>query len=388
MKKERFPLRILNVFGRMDRGGAETGTLQVLRRIDKSKFQYDFLTLKEGQGYFDDEIKKYSSKIYQIKYSKNLIIFYNKFKNLINKIGPYSIIHSRVHHYSGFILFMAKRMGIPIRIAHSHSATPPTTGINKIIRMPYFIITKLLIKKYATAGLAVSKVAANSLFGKEWDKNPKFHIIYTGIDLTPFKNPLSNISKKALGLPDNSIVIGHVGSFREAKNHPFLIEIMEELLKLNQHFHLLLCGEGQLSEKIKTVVQLKGMDKNIHFLGLREDIPQLMLNVMDIFVLPSIYEGLPHVGVEAQAAGLPVIFSEKITREVNIIKSLVQYLPIDKGAQIWASAIMKRTKNINRTKLPEAYKLILNTEFDVNIGTKKLLDFYLNEYENYLRTRS
>ncbi len=370
----------------MDRGGAETGAMQVLRRIDKSKFQYDFLTLKEGPGYFDAEIEKLGSRIYYLKKRSNPFLFYKELKKLFKTVGPYPIIHSRVHHYSGFILFMAKQLGIPVRIAHSHSATPPSRGLTKLLRYPYYFVTKVLIKQYATAGLAVSKVAAESLFGKNWEKNPKFKVIYTGIDLLPYRERKELNLKQDLNLPDDSIVIGHVGSFRVAKNHIFLLKIFRELYQKDQRFHLLLCGTGPLKNAMENLSKELQITSNVHFLGLRNDIPQLMLNVMDMFVLPSIYEGLPHVGVEAQAAGLPCFFSDKVTREIALIDHLVRFLPIDQGEKLWVDAIYALVEKNKLKKDPTAYRKIQDTEFDVEVGAQKLIEFYLKAYEDSFRS--
>lgn len=382
-------IKILNVFGLMNRGGAETGAMQALRRMDKSKFQYDFLVLKKGTGHFDSEILSHGSKIIYLEGVKNPFKFYRNFKQILKVYGPYQIIHSRVHHFSGIVLLYAKLLGIPVRIAHSHSDLPESKDTITVLRRIYYLITELLINGFSTVGLAVSRIAAKSLFGQKWKTESRFQVLYTGIDLKPYEKSQKNLlTKKSFGIPENSIIIGHVGSFRKAKNHQFLINIFYKLHAKHPQYHLLLCGDGPLKTDIQQMVEKLNINTNIHFLGIRDDIPDLMMHIMDIFVLPSIYEGLPHVGIEAQAAGLHCIFSETITREVQVNGQLVCFLPIEHSVEIWVDTILDIVESNNIIHQPDAYKKIKNSQFDINIGVQRLSALYTKLYEDSIRTRS
>lgn len=382
-------IKILHVFGQMNRGGAETGIMQALRRLDPAKFHFDFLVNRKEKGFFDEEIRALGSEIIYWEGMKSPLKSYKNFKKNIQDHGPYDIIHSRLHHFSGFVLLLAKMAGIPIRIAHSHSDISLLAKNTKIKRKIYYKFTKYLIRKYATQGIAVSQSAAVSLFGRNWESDPKYKVLYTGIDLEPYKKIIDKEKiRKTLNIPKNSFVIGHVGSFREPKNHIFLIKVFEKIVRQDQNSYLLLCGDGILRAQIEREVNRKSLSDKVFFTGFREDVPDLLLGAMDVFVLPSFYEGLPHVGIEAQAAGLPCFFSETITKEVRVINDLSHFLPINKGVEPWVKSIQKYRDNEKKTRFDDAYKNIQNTEFDITVGVQKLKDLYMRAYESCIRTRS
>lgn len=384
-----YPIRVLQVFKKMDRGGAETGIMQALRRTDPNMIKFDFIVNSREKGYFDDEIKSLNSNIYYWDSIKNPFLFYINFRKIIKKHGPFDIIHSRLHHFSGIVLLAARILKVPIRIAHSHSAINTHSNKVSLIRRIYYKLCKILINYNSTCGFAVSKKAAESLFGKKWNKKSKYKVIYTGIDLSPYKQPINKINiRKNLGISDKSTVIGHVGSFREPKNHKFLVQIFYELQKKHSDIYLILCGQGTLENDTKNLVKQKSIYDKVLFLGLRDDIPSIMMAAMDIFVLPSKYEGFPHAAIEAQAAGLPCFLSENITTEVRVVKDLVYFLPINSGEKIWTKTILSYLNSNERIHKTDAYKRIEGTQFDVNIGVKNLTKEYLQLYESTFRTRS
>ena len=372
-------INILHVFAQMNQGGAETGVMQALRRIDANKFHFDFLVTKKDTGQFDDEILSFGSKILYWDKFRSPIKSPKNFRQILRNQEFYPIIHSRLHHFSGYVLWLAYKNHIPVRIAHSHSDISNVKDNSNIYRKFYYKLSRYLIHKYATLGLAVSNSAAQSLFGRNWQNDPKYKVVYTGIDLNPFKEKNSKITRASLNISREAFVIGHVGSFREPKNHSFLLDVFKEVSLKEEKAFLILCGDGPLKNEMQKKVNELGLTSKVKFLGHFKYIAQIMKNVFDIFVLPSKREGLPHVAIEAQAAGLPSLFSQNITREIELIKELTFFLPIDQGISTWVKKILSIKKN-KPLKIPNAYQKIEGTAFDVKVGVQNLFHIYEKEF--------
>jgi glycosyltransferase involved in cell wall biosynthesis len=336
------PIRILHVIGKMTRGGAETWLMHILRNIDREIFKIDFLVGTTEPGAYDDEIRSLGSRIICCTKPANLWQYGQKFQQILSEYGPYDIVHSHVHHYSGYILQLAARAGIPMRIAHSHVDSTALEANSGWLRRSYLRLMMRWINRYATVGLGCSDVANADLFGANWKNDPRWQSYYYGIDLAPFEQSIDPaIVRSELGIPEQAVVIGHVGRFEAQKNHTFLIDIFAEVLKREPRAYLLLIGEGPLRVKIEQQVVQHGLQHRTIFAGSRADVPRLMLGAMDIFLLPSLCEGLPLVGIETQSAGLPAILSEAITTEICIVKSLITQLSLSQSVAIWAEEILR-----------------------------------------------
>ena len=368
--------KILHVFGKMDRGGAETWIVNVLKIIDKKSYNFDFLVHKDSRGDYDEEILKFGCKILYCANYKNPFKYFLNLKRLIELNGPYDIIHSHVHHYSGFVIFFAHILKIPMKIVHSHNDTLHIQKRAKILKKCYYFLTYLLIKKYSTIGIACSEKAAVSLFGSNWNSYSKFILQYTGIDVTKFK---INIDKSEFriknGLPKEGYIIGHVGNFHKQKNHKFLIDVFKEVNEFDKNTYLLLIGEGHLKEYIYSLIEEYNLNDYVFFTGTISNVNEFMIAAMDIFLLPSLYEGLPLVGMEAQAAGLNCLFSENISEEIIIYPPIAKRLPIYRGVWPWKNEILKVKSNIKESfhKI-KALEIVENSPFNViksvNIITK------------------
>lgn len=339
-------IKVLHVIKGLDRGGPETGLIMLLQNIDRTRFQIDFLITVEKKCEYDDLARSLGARLINnptphrpLKYAVNFI-------NNNRKYGPYDIVHIHVHHYSGYVLLISKLCGIKKRIVHSRSDTRYIDKHSGILRKIYLWVMKELIAKYATHYIAVSKEAAESLYKRSIIEKKVVHILPSGIDLSLFKQDVKKEDVRAeLGIPKNATVIGHVGRFHPAKNHNLIINIALYLLTVKRDYVFLLIGEGQLMEEIKLKARNLGIESNILFLGVRRDVPKLMMGAMDIFLFPSLYEGLPVALIEAQAAALPCLISNRITEEVDIIKPLIFRLdPFDSPLK-WVGKILYVTKN-------------------------------------------
>lgn len=327
--------------GAMERGGVETWLMQVLRHIDRERFHVDFLVHTTEKCVFDDEIRSLGSRVIPCLAPSQPISYARNFFQAVQNFGPYDIIHSNVHTYSGYVLRLARRAGIPVRIAHSHSDTSGQWANASWLRRLYLTSMRNWIYRYATDGLAASHEAAAALFGHTWESDFRWRILYCGIDLTPFEAEVNKADVRAeLGIPLDAKVIGHVGGFRAPKNHEFLVEIAEETSKRDPRVCFLLVGDGPLRVPIERDVVGRGLSGKVIFAGQRADVPRLMLGGMDVFLLPSTYEGLPLVLLEAQAAGLPYIVSTTVTDEVDWVEDLSRRLPLSDPASVWAEELL------------------------------------------------
>jgi len=371
-------VRILHVVGGMVQGGVETWLMHVLRHIDREHFCMDFLVHTTQPCAYDDEIRALGSQIIPCLDPPRPWLYAHNFKRVLREHGPYDIVHSHVHHYSGYVLRLAQQAGVPVRMAHSHNDTSPVEANAGLMRRGYLTLMKRWIAQYATVGLAASRLAAADLFGPTWEADPRWQILHYGIDLTPFQGHIDPVAVRAeLNIPAEVFVMGHIGRFAEQKNHAFLVDIVTEVAKREPRTRLLLVGDGSLRPAIEQKVAQADLTDRVIFAGLRADVPRLMRGVMDVFVLPSFYEGLPLVGIEAQAAGLPVILSDAITEEVDRVRPLVQRLSLSQPASAWAEAILTMRDAAPAITQQEALAVIEKSSLNIQTSVKSLAEVYL-----------
>ena len=372
-------IRILHVIYCMNIGGIENWLMNLLRATNKDIFQIDFLVHTIKTGKYDEEIVELGANIFRCPWTTKPLKYSKILRKLIKKQGSYNVVHSHVHHFSGWVLRTAHQVGIPIRIAHSHNNIDKLIYSSSWIRRAYYIYMKYLVKKYATLGIAASKQAASSLFGPNWETDQWWQIMEYGINVNSFQKTVDKDAiRKELGIPSNTFIVGHVGRFSEAKNHPFIIDVFTEILKIDSSIRLLLVGDGENLIDIKRLAQKKKVEDKIIFTGLRSDIAELLLGAIDIFLIPSLWEGLGLVIIEAQAAGLPCVLSDIIPKEADIIPDLICRIPLSEGAKQWAKKIinfydMKHRQEISQTKLLSSF---INSSFDFQNGKKKLESIY------------
>lgn len=367
------PIRILNMFTIMNRGGAETMVMNHYRNIDRSKVQFDFLVHRQEKGAYDDEIEALGGRIYRMIpiYPQNFLQYKKDVRDFFREHKEYKIIHSHMSELGYFAFKEAKNQGIPIRICHAHN-TPHDFDLKMIMRN-YF---KYAMRPYITHMFTCSKDSGIWLYGK---KNiDKLIQMNNAIDAKKFKfnKDFNKKVRKNLGI-ENKLVIGHVGRFNKQKNHEKVIDIFNEILKLNSNACLILVGEGNLKEEIKNKVSKLGLSNNVLFLGSRDDVNEIM-QAFDVFLFPSLYEGLGIVLIEAQAAGIPCLTSDKVVPIEAKVTSLLNYYPLENNSNLWA----KKTLDILTEKY-DTYNEIKKAGFDIQNNAKWLEEFYINEYNKY-----
>lgn len=335
-------MRILHVLGRMDRGGAETWLVHVLRRIDRERFAMDFLVHSEEAAAYDSEARALGSRIIPCLHPSRPWEYARNFFRALDEHGPYDVLHSHVHHFSGFVLWLARRAGIRVRIAHSHNDTAALDARAPIVRRAYLRAMEGLVARCATAGLAASRRAAAALFGAHWDGDPRWRVLFYGIDLDPFRAPVERTAlRREFGLSEPAFVLGHAGRFHPQKNHLFLLELAAEAARRVPETRVLLLGDGPLRAAVEARAKELGIRERVVFAGIRADVPRVMKGAMDVFVFLSLYEGLGIVLLEAQAAALPAVVSTAVPEEAAVLPSLIRRLPLEAGAERWAEAAIE-----------------------------------------------
>ncbi|MDJ0675320.1 MAG: glycosyltransferase family 1 protein [Calothrix sp. MO_167.B42] len=372
------PIRILHVVGGMVRGGIETWLMHILRHIDRDRFCMDFLVHTPEPCAYDGEIRSLGSRIIPCPLEKwRPWVYGANLKKILQEYGPYDIVHSHVHHFSGYILGLAKEAGVPLCIAHSHNDTSSQEAKAPLYRRLYCQLSESWINRHATLGLACSRQAAGDLFGSDWETDSRWQLLYYGIDLQPFQDFVDPVAVRAeFGIPADAFAIGHVGRFEPQKNHQFLIKIAAEIAKREPKMRLLLLGEGYLQPEIAQQVAHMGLGDKVIFAGSRPDVPRLMVGAMDVFFLPSLHEGLPLVLLEAQAAGLPCIFSDVITREVDTIPSLVNRLSLSQSEEQWAETVIAQKDRVSDRTRKSALALMKQSPFSIETSMQNLQNIY------------
>jgi len=371
------PIRILHVVGGMNRGGVETWLMHVLRHIDRDRFQMDFLVHTEKPCPYDDEARVLGSKIIPCLSPSKPWLYARNFKRILREYGPYDIVHSHVHHFSGYVLYLAKQAGVPVRIAHSHNDTSAIDAKAGLHRQLYLSLTKWSISRCSTVGLGCSCNAVADLFGAAWKTDTRWQVLDYGVDLKPFYDRVDSIGVRAeFGIPADAFVIGHIGRFETQKNHLFLLKIAAEVAKQELKMHLLLIGDGSLRSDIEQKVVQMGLSDRVTFAGNRSDVPRLMLKAVDVFLFPSLHEGLGLVLIEAQAAGLPCIFSDVVPEEADLVRPLLQRISLSKSASIWAEAVRSARSDASAISQRDALAIVENTPFNIAASVKKLTEVY------------
>lgn len=362
------PIRVLHVVVNMNRGGAETLIMNLYRNIDRSKVQFDFLT--NNEGIFDSEIINMGGKIYRIPYISDVGHF-NYIKEL-NRFflthSKYQIVHSHMDKMSGFVLRAAKKAGIPVRISHSHSTN--SEG-NFIIKSYKWYAGKHILPN-STNLLACSHQAAKWLFQKA---NEKTELIKNGIESNKFRFSQETRAavRKELNICENSFIIGHVGRFSAPKNHMFLLKIFKSTVKIIPNSVLILVGDGPLLSEIKKKVSEYSLENRVKFLGSRDDVNRL-LQAFDLFIFPSLYEGLPVSVIEAQGSGLPCLLSDAITMEVDLGLNLVQFLPLTNFDE-WINKIEMVSSQTNNRDFSISI-VLKNQGYEISNASTKLQKYY------------
>ena len=367
--------KILHITGAMNIGGTETMLINLYRKVN-SKIKFDFISYSDDKAYYDEEIKRLGGNIIRLRPPSEVGFFsaIRDIKDVINKYGPYDVVHTHMLFNCGIAIIAAYLSKVKVRVSHAHTTSDNT---DSYIRRLYIYVMRFFIRVFSTDFLACSDAAAKYLFGNNVILNKKYKMVPNYIDYDKFIDCNDKESiRDEFGISYNDIVVCNIGRFVIAKNHEFIIEMANEMIKENSRVKFLLVGDGELKENIEFNAKKLGIEKNIYFTGIRSDIPNI-LNNSDLFILPSIYEGLGLVLLEAQAAGLPCLVSEAIQPEVDLGIGLIKKINLSKGATAWVNEAKKiiqdkSNKNIDVNKAVKEKKYDLNSILEILLGVYKL----------------
>ena len=361
------PIRVLHVFASLDRGGAETMIMNIYRSIDREKVQFDFVVDDSNKKYdYEEEIEYLGGNIYRIpKYkAKNYFSYRSKWKSMLMSHNEWNIVH--IHHTVPAFTYLgiAKKNQL-VTIVHSHTA-----GATKSIKSILKILSRFPLRYLAEYLFACSVAAAKWMFG---NKCSKAIIINNSIDSKRyiFSADKRDLMRTELNL-ENSFTIGHIGNFSKAKNYPFILDVFVEVLKIDPFAKLVLIGKNDNNPEVERRVKEMNLDQSVIFTGVRSDIP-VLLQAIDVFLFPSLYEGLPVTLIEAQASGLKIFASDVITNEVAITDN-IEFMSLNSSAEAWADRIMKYRDGYERKDTSQE---IVAAGYDIQQSTKWLESFYL-----------
>ena len=369
------PIRVLHVIGIMNRGGAETMIMNLYRHIDRSKVQFDFVENSSEPAVFDEEILSLGGRIFRCPHYNGKNHFtYVKWWNDFFKAHPkeYPIVHGHLGSTASIYLSVAKKYGA-YAIAHSHSS-----GTDHSLHANLYQIMSYNTRNVADYFFACAEAAGKERFGSKVVSGDHYAVLNNAIDVNRFSyNPsVRNAVRDELGIGQIQLVVGHIGRYTKEKNHEFILKIFSELKKMDSNARLLMVGDGTLRTHIMQMAEQASLSSDVIFTGVRSDVERLV-QAMDVFVLPSLYEGLPVTMVEAQTAGLPCIISDKVPSECILTEGLVDIMTLSASPEAWAEKILAK-RAIPRT---DRRAEVAAHGFDITTEAVKLQEFYLKAYE-------
>lgn len=362
--------KVLHIVGSMNTGGTETMLMNIYRKIDRDKIQFDFLDFSQDEAYYDKEIKELGGKVIKISNSKSI----REISDVIKNNGPYKVVHAHTLFNCGFAMIAAKINNIDVRISHAHTNLDDES---KLTRKVYIKLMRKIINKYSTKLLACSNAAGVYLFGSKTLNTERYSYFPNLVDYERMMKPDEEKVKlfKRDNDLNNSLVLGNIGTLKPSKNQEFLLKIVKILKERHVNVKLIIVGDGELKNRLVELTEKYNIVENVIFTGIRKDINN-MLSCMDVFVLPSIYEGLGLVLLEAQASGLPCLVSEAIQEEADLGLNLIEKLNLSDDEILWADKIVELS---NKKELSKS--LIEETFNDRGYSTSKCISRLLGIYE-------
>lgn len=375
--------KIIFIANCMNRWGTETYLMNVIRKLDKKKFDISILVNDSNNpGEYADELESLGIKIYSLKYLPkrlNIISYQLALYKFLKTVGPFDIIHANHTELNGYYLPAAYFAKVPIRISHSHNDNSKIIEEKDIFwKFIFSPLLKFLGNFFCTKGITISENAGKYLYGKNWYKNPKIEHLHCGLDFIPFSTEYK--TQKTDFCKNNDIVLICTGRFFFQKNHSFVIDVAHDLIKNYglKNLKFIFAGDGELRGEIEKKISDLELTEYFLLLGSRNDIPALLKNVADIFLFPSLFEGLGLAYIEAQCAGLVCLVSEAVPKEGDILEEHLYRLSIEQGSEIWSRKLVEIIKSMEHKKInkEQSYSLVMESTFNIDVHMSKLLKLY------------
>lgn len=384
MKQE--PIRVLQIVGRMDRGGIETMIMNLYRHIDREKVQFDFLAHYGREAVYNEEIRAIGGRIFEMPALKDdahvyywrLFSYLKALQRFFREHPEYKVIHGHMTNTASLYMPIAKKYGVTCRISHSHN----TRGKAGLLGVMTDILQKP-IYRYATDFFACSEAAKHWFYPERLIASGNVHILANAVDAARFRFDPEKRTKmrQQLDLGD-SIAIACIARFRPEKNQIFLMDVLREMRKSRKDIVFLFAGDGPCEEDVEARARKYGIEAHTRFLGMRTDVPDI-LQAADAFVLPSFWEGLPVTAIEAQASGLHCVVTEGLTEEMNAL-GMVRYISLDAGAAAWGEALLAAAAQPRK----DTYEEMKASGYDINTTAPWLQAFYLSRHEAAVQERN
>lgn len=360
-------IRILQVLGGLDRGGAESMVMNIYRNVDRNQIQFDFIVHHPEKNAYFDEINDLGGRVFTFTNFNviNLTTYKSQWHRFFKEHPEYKILHSHLRSFASIYVPIAKSYGLTT-IVHSHS-TSNGTGVKSLVKD----LLQRPLRKQANYLFACSEKAGVWLYGRNCLTKKNFFLVRNAIDIEQYvyNEIIRNKVRRDLNIEKNK-VFGHVGRFTDAKNHRFLLEIFKEVSNTDKDAKLILVGDGPLKKEVEKQVEHLSLADKVIFLGQREDIGNI-LQAFDVFIFPSKWEGLPVSVIEAQASGLPCVISNNITQEINLTKA-VHYFNLDDSPSLWA----KRCMDLCGTRYNDDVEKLIEAKYDIKESVNWLTEFY------------
>ncbi len=360
-------MRILQIVPDMRSGGVENFIMNVYRNIDRSKIQFDFIEHYSGESFFDKDIEELGGKIYRLPFrdDNNLIKFIKQLDQFYKDHKEYKVVHCHWNGMGFVHLLVAKKNGISVRIGHSHNSTAGVGkkgAIKKLFIFPY--------KYVCNIRFACSNEAGKFLYGKK-----NFEFIPNGIDIERFQHCSAKglEIRKEYQISEKALVIGNVGRLNVQKNQKFLIDVFKKVHQINKDVVLLIIGTGELHDDLINYVEAKQLKDSVVFAGAHSNVEDYY-SAMDVFCLPSLFEGLPLTAVESQASGLMTLLADNISKQVEVTDNVV-YLD-NKDSDVWASYIVSHIDSFKKLDRFQANRKAIESIYNIKIVAERIADFY------------
>ena len=363
------PIRIAQVMGKWVGGGVESVIMNYYKHIDRNKIQFDFICDSDSTNIPYEEIEKLGGRVILVPPYQKLPKYIKRLKKIF-KENNYKIVHSNINALSVFPLYAAKKAKVPIRIAHSHSTSNKKEWKKNIVKNTL----RPFSKKYANNYFACTDHAGRWLFKNRVVDSGKLYIVNNAIDIEKFmyNEDIRKKIRKDLKLKDTDIVIGNIGRFMKQKNHSFLIDIFSELHKKNNNYKLLLIGQGPLEEEIKNKVKELKLQDSVYFLGQKNNVNEYY-SAFDLFLFPSLYEGLGMVMIEAQCAGLSCVASTEVPKIAKVSEK-AYFIDLDDQIEKWVNKIT----DIDISDRSIDLERIKKSSYDIESEVSKLEEKYMD----------
>lgn len=338
------PTRVLHVVGRLSFGGVEHWLRDVVRAVDPNRFRLDFVVQDETVGCYEQELAELGATIHRVPSHRRPMAYAVGLFRVLTAEVPYDVVHCHQNWFSAFPLLVAWAARVPIRVCHSHTAGIEARDAGSIPRLIYGWIARGLARLAATDLVAGNQESGVMLFGKPRAWRRGFEVVRCGIPLAPYHPDRRNTALAAeLGIDPKAFVIAQVGRLVPVKNHALTIASMVHVARLMPDAVCLIVGQGPLRADLESRIDSAGLGGRVLMVGARgdDDVPRIMSGLADVVVIPSLYEGLPIVALEAQAAGRQLLMSDAVTREGDVVESLIVRLPIGASARQWAEAVVR-----------------------------------------------